>query len=377
MPYWRLSSFYFTYFALLGAIVPFWAMYLSDQGYSPIEIGVLSAILMGTKVISPYILGWLADKTGKPMRVIRYSALLAFICFLAIFFVSGFYWLIIIVASFTFFWNAVIGQFESVTLAYLGEGYTRYGSVRAWGSIGFIVAVIALGWVFDRVAIEYLPVFMAVMLLSIWRSSLWVKEREVSLIHEESRGLASIFKRPSVRAFFIVCFLLQFSHGAYYTFYSLYLIDYGYSKPLIGLFWGGAVIAELVLFLAMSRVLQWFSVRGILMFSLACCAVRWSLIGLYPENITLLIFAQILHAGSFASFHAVAVTWIRHSFGNSHQGQGQALYSAVSFGAGGSVGAIFSGSLWDYNPTLVWLISALAGLIACLIIWRFVKEPSY
>ena len=103
MPYWRLSSFYFTYFALLGAIVPFWAMYLSDQGYSPIEIGVLSAILMGTKVISPYILGWLADKTGKPMRVIRYSALLAFICFLAIFFVSGFYWLIIIVASFTFF----------------------------------------------------------------------------------------------------------------------------------------------------------------------------------------------------------------------------------------------------------------------------------
>lgn len=377
MPYWRLSSFYFTYFALLGAIVPFWSLYLSDQGYSPIEIGILSAILMGTKVISPYILGWLADKTGKPMRVIRYSALLAFICFLTIFVVGGFYWLIIIVASFTFFWNAVIGQFEAVTLAYLGEGYTRYGNVRAWGSIGFIVAVIALGWVFDRVAIEYLPIFMAVMLFSIWLSSLWVKEREVSLKQEESRGLASIFKRPSVRAFFVVCFLLQFSHGAYYTFYSLYLIDYGYSKPLIGLFWGGAVIAELVLFLAMSRVLQWFSVRGILMLSLACCAVRWSLIGLYPENITLLIFAQILHAGSFASFHAIAVTWVRQAFGSSHQGQGQALYSAVSFGAGGSVGAIFSGSLWDYNPTLVWLISALAGLIACLIIWRFVKDPSY
>ena len=137
------------------------------------------------------------------------------------------------------------------------------------------------------------------------------------------------------------------------------------------------MIAELVLFLAMSRGLQCFSVRGILMFSLACCAVRWSLIGLYPENIKPLLFAQILHAGSFASFHAVAVTWIRQAFGNSHQGQGQALYSAVSFGAGGSVGAIFSGSLWDYNPTLVWLISALAGLIACLIIWRFVKEPSY
>ncbi|MCG7946441.1 MAG: MFS transporter, partial [Candidatus Thiodiazotropha taylori] len=35
MPYWRLSGFYFFYFASLGALLPFWGLYLQDRGYSP------------------------------------------------------------------------------------------------------------------------------------------------------------------------------------------------------------------------------------------------------------------------------------------------------------------------------------------------------
>ena len=272
MPYWRLSSFYFSYFALLGAIIPFWTLYLSDLGFDPLEIGALAAIMMGTKIVSPYLLGWLADKSRRPMRVIRWSAFLSFVFFLGIFLSSGFYYVAVIIASFTFFWNAIIGQFESVTLTQLGKHYSQYGKVRAWGSIGFIVAVLILGWLFNTIAIRYLPVFMAVLLFSIWLCSLLVKDQNHEQItahdKESTEGLFDILKRPAVIGFFAACFLLQLSHGPYYTFYSLYLIDNGYSKLIIGLLWGAGVIAELLLFLVMSRILRRFTVRAILLISL-------------------------------------------------------------------------------------------------------------
>jgi len=386
MPYWRLSSFYFSYFALLGAIIPFWTLYLSDLGFNPLEIGTLAAIMMGTKIVSPYLLGWLADKSRRPMRVIRWSAFLSFVLFLGMFLSSGFYYVAVIIASFTFFWNAIIGQFESVTLSHLGKHYSKYGKVRAWGSIGFIVAVLILGWLFNTIAINTLPIFMAVMLFSIWVCSLLVKDKpsEDALRNdlgdtaerggESTNGLFDILKRPAVIAFFSACFLLQLSHGPYYTFYSLYLTDFGYSKLVIGLLWGAGVVAELLLFLVMSRILRRLSVRVILLISMFFCLIRWPLIGLFPDYLAVLLMTQMMHAFTFASFHAVAVQWVRQAFGSDHQGQGQALYSAVGFGAGGAAGALISGIIWSYNPLLVWLLAGIAGGLGFIIIWRFIAE---
>ena len=58
VPYWRLSSFYLVYFASLGALVPYWGLYLASLGYGPGAIGELTAILTGTKVVAPNVWGW-------------------------------------------------------------------------------------------------------------------------------------------------------------------------------------------------------------------------------------------------------------------------------------------------------------------------------
>jgi len=56
-PYWRLSGFYFFYFASLGAIVPFWNLYLKELSYTATQTGVFVAILMVTKLVAPNIWG--------------------------------------------------------------------------------------------------------------------------------------------------------------------------------------------------------------------------------------------------------------------------------------------------------------------------------
>lgn len=375
--YSRLSSFYFFYFALLGAWLPYWPLYLQQLGYGATSIGVLAAIMQGTKIIAPSIWGWIADRTQARLRVIRYGALAATLIFAGVFWRQNFFWLIVIVAGYSFFWNAVHAQFEVVTLGHLGRHFRFYSRIRLWGSVGFIGAVAGLGFLFEYIALSWLPWLLLALLAGIWISSLVVKEpavADVGAIHKVG-SLTDILRKPAVIAFFASCFLLQAAHGAYYTFFSVWLESNGYSRANTGLLWSLAVVAEVVLFWMMHDLLRRYSLRALLLASLTLTTLRWLLIAYAVTNVPVLLFAQILHAASFASYHACAVELVRRFFAGGHQGQGMALYSGVSYGLGGAVGALVSGMLWTISPAGTFALAALFSLLALLIAWRWIRVP--
>ena len=145
MPYWRLSGFYFFYFAALGVIVPYWGLYLQTLGFGPAEIGELMAVIMATKIVAPNVWGWIADHTGRRMAIVRLASLLALLTFAGVFLAREFWRLALVMSLFSFFWNASLPQFEAVTFNYLGTRIHRYAHIRLWGSVGFILTVVALG----------------------------------------------------------------------------------------------------------------------------------------------------------------------------------------------------------------------------------------
>ncbi len=316
VPYWRLSAFYFFYFALLGTWLPYWSLYLKSLGYSSGEIGILSALVMVTKVLAPNLWGYLADRYDCRTRIIRLGALLAVIAFGGVYFRQDFYWLAAVVVGYSFFWNAVLSQFDVLTLSHLSGQHGRYSLIRLWGSIGFIAAVLAVGAWLDHHPIVHLLYIITALLSAIWLGSLLVAENPEGLTRgDRSPGsLMRILKQPAVIAFFATSFLLQFSHGPYYTFFSIHLEAQGYSKSATGMLWSLGVFAEVLLFMGMHRLLERFSLRQILIASLALTALRWWLIAEFVESVAILVFAQCLHAASFGSAHAAAVETIRRFF---------------------------------------------------------------
>ncbi|TQV67682.1 MFS transporter [Exilibacterium tricleocarpae] len=376
LPYWRLSSFYFCYFAVVGTLVPFWGLYLQAQGFSPQAIGGIGAVLMVTKVIAPNIWGWLADRSGRRLGIIRWGGFCACVCFLGVFLQPGLAGMLMIVTAYSFFWNAVLAQFEVITLGYLGKQAHRYGQIRLWGSVGFVVVVAGLGWLFDHLSVSYLPFFVLTFLLLIWICSLTLAEpaRPASTVSE--RGFLQIVKQPPVLCFLLAGFFLQISHGSYYTFFSLYLEEFGYRRVSIGGLWALGVMAEMAIFFVMYRLIPRFGLRRLFLFSLVLAALRWWLVTYFVNSVALLLFAQVLHAFTFGVAHAVAIELVRIFFGAKNQGQGQALYSATSFGAGGAVGAALSGTLWAVNPQLPFVMSIFAALVALLFAWFVVITDS-
>lgn len=370
-PYWRLSGFYWFYFATLGALVPYWSLYLRSLGFSEVDIGELVAIMAAARIVAPNVWGWIADHYGHRMLIVRLASLLAMLCFAGVFFGSGYAWLALVMATFSFFWNASLPQLEVTTMNHLGDGTVRYSSVRLWGSIGFIVTVSGLGVLIDWRGVGLLPVVLMTLFAGIWISSLLVPERRATHHMATSPPLWSVLRRREVVALLLACFLVQASHGPYYTFYSIYLEDHGYRADLIGGLWALGVAAEVVVFLGMHRLLPRFGPRRILLAALALTALRWLLIAQFVDWPAILVLAQLLHAASFGIVHAVAIYLIHHYFTGRHQGRGQALYSSLSFGAGGALGSLYSGYLWEAaGAQAAYLAAALLALLAFAVAWR-------
>ena len=368
LPYWRLSSFYFFYFAVVGALTPYWGVYLKSLGYSSQDVGFITAIILGTRIIAPNFWGWLADKTQQRLRIIRQGSALACVFFAGVLVNQHYSWLVLVISLYTFFWHAVLPQFEVITLSYLGNQYQRYGQIRLWGSLGFMAAVVGLGLLFDFLPIHFLPIAILSFLILIWLSSLSLKSVPVQKTHESSQGFLSLVFQPAIICFLVASFLLQLSHGPYYTFYSLYLQEhYSYSSTATGLLWALGVLAEVAIFLVMPKMLHRFDVRSLLLATFLVTAFRWYLIGYCADWLWVLIFAQLLHAVSFGIAHSASIEIVRTQFKGEHQGQGQALYSSLSFGAGGAVGALMGGLLWDHSASLTFLVASLSSIGAFVI----------
>jgi PPP family 3-phenylpropionic acid transporter len=194
--------------------------------------------------------------------------------------------------------------------------------------------------------------------------------------HSLNQGhILEVLRQPQVVAFILGCFLMQAGHGPYYAFYSIYMEDIGFSKTLIGGLWALGVIAEVLVFLVLHRLLSRYGARWVLIVSFLLAALRWLLVAFFPQHLWLMLLAQLLHAATFGTFHAAAISFVDRHFVGRHQGRGQALYSSLSFGAGGAVGSLVSGVLWEpLGPMNTFLIAAALSLLAAVIAWVWMDQ---
>jgi PPP family 3-phenylpropionic acid transporter len=373
--YWRLSGFYFFYFASLGALIPYWGLYLKSLQFSVVEIGELVAIIMATKMVAPNVWGWIADRTGQRMKIVRFACLVAVLAFAGVFLVHGYWWMALVMSLFSFFWNAALPQFEATTLNHLGADTDRYSSIRLWGSIGFIIAVTLLGALFQQTGTGSLPLILVGLFAGIWLSSLLVPEKASGHLPLEHSPLRRVLRKPAVISLLLVCFLIQVSHGPYYTFFSIYLSAHGYSESLIGQLWALGVAAEIVVFLRMHRWLPRYGARRLMLAATLLAALRWLLLAGFVGELWVMALAQTLHAATFGLYHATSIHLIHELFRGPHQGRGQALYSSLSFGAGGAVGSFLAGYLWEgIGAEWMYVAAAITALAASWIAWRGIRD---
>src|SRR3989339_1449149 len=143
--HWRIAGFYFFYYAFIGMFAPYWSLYLQSIHFNAVEIAILMSVQPVMRMLAPNLWGWLADHTGKRLLVVQIAASLSAVFYLGVFMTTSFWGMFLVLGLMSFFWSASMPLVEATTLSYLGKHATRYGRIRSWGSVGFIVAVVGLG----------------------------------------------------------------------------------------------------------------------------------------------------------------------------------------------------------------------------------------
>ncbi|ENX44976.1 hypothetical protein F886_02755 [Acinetobacter sp. NIPH 542] len=369
----RLSGFYFFYYSIVGTFMPYWNLYLQDQGFNYQEIGVLSSIAIVTRFFAPLVWGWVADKSGKRMLLVRLATWMESCIWLAIFIVPNtFQSIALLMLIFSFFQNAILAQFEGVTLFWLGDQKAKlYGKIRKWGSVGFIVGVFVIGALLEIVPISMLPILLLIIasLAFIW--SFTIREPDGAPTSQKKlEPLLPVLKRPTVAAFFTIEFILLFSHAPFYSFYSNFLKSLNFSTTEIGFLWAMGVFAEIFMFSIASKIFQRFSWRSLVIVCLLVTSIRWMLVALFSHYFVGQLFAQCLHAFSFGLFHLIAMRVIFQNFSAGQQGRGQALYSTM-WGLGVAFGSVLAGHFWKIlSGELIFMCASVVVLLGlCFVMW--------
>jgi len=366
-PFAGLSA---SYFAHIGFFNPYLPLWLKSQGLPIAAISLLISVQSFTRVFAPYAWGALSDRTGERVKLLRISALLAFAVAGGLWIDGGAWWTGLVLLLLFTNTSSMMSLTEAAMAHLVAGDWGRYGRVRLWGSIGFMVTVFAAGAWFERQGMDSFPAWSAATLAAVVLCTWWLPDvREAPHADDARRRepIAQILRRPAVRWFFAALLLHVMAHFAIYGFYSLYLDHLGYGKNVIGLLWAVSVVVEIAWFYLQGRLIHRFPMAQWLVVCGAATAVRMAMTAAFGGSLALLFVAQLLHALTFATHHTACIALVSRHFPGTLRGRGQALFTVIGYGLGGVVGLVAGGSVvarWGYE--ILFVAATVLGVLAML-----------
>jgi len=359
----HIRLFYAAYFGAMGLILPYFPVYLDARGLDVAAIGLVTGVLALTRVFSPPLVGQALDRCQGSGAFIMAASLLAALFALLLTWAPAFWPMLTVVFGFGFLWSAVLPLTDGISIHVSEAAWADYGSLRVWGSIGFVLASLAGGYWLADADITLFPYWLCLLLLVTGVAAHGFPANVDQAPHAtETRGQFPV----AFLALLATSFLMQASHGAYYGFYSLYLAGLGYQGWEIGAFWVLGVAAEILLMWRGSRFVQRVAPAPLLGACLVLAAWRWLGIGLATDWWWLALL-QLLHAATFATFHISAVVWVKRLAPPGRHAAAQGWYSSCGFGMGSTLGIMACGWIsarWGYTGAFFACATvALAGLL--------------
>ncbi len=365
-PFAALSAAYFAHIGFFNPYLPLW---LKEAGYGLLAISLQTSVQSLTRLVAPYGWGWLSDHTGERVKLLRFCATTAMLVSAALWLNLGFAALALVLLLMFLNTSAMMPMREASMAHLVSQNGNfdpkRYGRVRLWGSIGFLVTVFAAGAWFEHFGLVHFPAWtvasLALVVLSVW---LLPDVKETHAQHAQALPVWPVLRQPRVRWFFLALFFHVFAHMGIYIFFSLYLDELGYSKTMIGLLWAVSVLVEIAWFFSQSRWLAWLSPRAWLLLCAGVMVLRMGITASAAQSLAWLLLAQALHAITFAAHHSVCIALISEMFPGRLRGRGQALFTVLGYGLPGVLGGLLGGVL----SAQFGLISVFWAACACSVL---------
>jgi MFS family permease len=340
----RIFLAYLVYFGAIGAAYPYLPVFYRDLGLTFAEIGLLTAIQAATQLALGPIWGGLVDRFPRVGLTLPVAAAVAsaggFILFLASDFASALAGSMLLFAGL-----AGIGPtLDARTLETLGPlGRDRYGQVRAFGSLAFVVVALLVGLLLEARGSRtlfwvYLPCLIGTVLVTAT-----IRRRGTTRSVSMLRGAGQIMRAPGILLFFVGFTIVWTALTAVNAFYSIQVVALGGSTGLVGITWAFGAVIEVPLMYAFPRLGARFGTERLMVFGALVFMLRAALASIVVDPIALVLIAPLEGTG-FACAFVGGVTVLAARLPTSLGGTAQGLFSA-SAGLATIFGSVVGGTV--------------------------------
>lgn len=147
LPATRLGLMYALEFAALGSVMPIFSVYLIEVlGLSGAQAGTVQACSAVSAIVAPIYGSIMADRRLAARHLLAACHVVAAVAMVLLHGMSTFPW---VLASFLLHQMAfapTIGLTNAIAFQHLEGQRGRYGSIRVWGTIGWVAVSWGLGW---------------------------------------------------------------------------------------------------------------------------------------------------------------------------------------------------------------------------------------
>ena len=352
--FFNISAFFFFYFSIIGVWVIFLPKMLHDIAYTPAQIGIIFSIPPLMRFLTPFFFLKLFSLSQKVLHV---TLIMMLFCIPFLYLtIHDFALFALANIFFGISFGLVLPYIETYALTVLAK--ERYGKARLFGSIGFTIVALVLAQVFSNdIGLHFIA--FNVILSAIFA---YLISQDDSHFSNQTTHHDTPFSLKKHIPLWVSIFLMQVGFGAFYSFFTIYETDHGISLETVSFLWSFGVLCEIVLFYYQAHIIK-FNLLLLIKLTIMITAIRWMILYLFPDSLTLAYLSQSLHAFGFALYHTATLSYLYELY--TDKKLAAQFYYGFGFGLGGFIGSLVAGYFYGEN---LFLSASLITFLALIII---------
>ena len=366
----RFSFYYAAIFLAVGIHLPFWPAWLKFRGLDAAEISLILSVGVWIRAFANPFIAHFADRSGAHKKIIMISAGGGVITYALFGIADGFWMLFVVNVAASAMFMALIPLGENLASRASVEHGFDYGRVRLWGSITFILAAYAGGWVVEETGDAAILWMIVAAMIAAFIAGFGLPERptrDPATVPDVRFPAFALLRQKRFLVFIAAVSLLQSSHAVLYVFGTIHWRDAGIADDVIGALWAEGVIAEIILFAFSGAVVARVSPIRLMWIAAAAGVVRWAILA-NTTDVTTLFATQWLHGLTFGAAHLAAMHHMLRTVPEHMSASAQSLYSGFAIGLVMGLMMLVTGWLYaGYGSGAFYamiLLSAAGGAVA-------------
>ena len=368
----RSAVVYMILFSAVGCWSAYASVLFKGQGVGLAIIGLLASMPAAVSIVGAPTWGLVADRLGDVRPPLLVAGLWAAVAASLLALQPPMPWTAVVVAILAAGSSGLTPLVDARTVERLGRARDRFGQARAFGSLGFILATLAVGVLVQEAGTTaMLAVYVAALALTgivgaalLGRGSRAARAAGIGPI----RALG-LLRDPGMGLFFAGSVVVWIAATGVMAFFSLRLIELGGDARLVGIGWAANAVLEIPTMLAYRRLVGRLRVQWLLVAGAAIFVVRAAVFTVAGSAIGLVVGAALGGVG-FGLFLVGTTTFVARRAPASLRATAQALFTSTAFAIGSIVGGILAGLVAGaWGLAAVFPAAAVASAVGAAMIW--------